>query len=46
MAVTGIGSNYNVYESAYASQKNETAKKTETKETAATQAENTLFQIR
>lgn len=31
MAVTGIGSNYNnVYESTYASQKNEAAKKTET----------------
>lgn len=42
MAVTGIGSNYNnVYESAYASQKNEAAKKTETKESAETQAENT-----
>ena len=33
MAITGIGSNYNnVYESTYASQKNETVKKTETKE--------------
>ena len=33
MAITGIGSNYNnVYESTYASQKNETAKKAETKE--------------
>lgn len=41
MAVTGIGSNYNVYESTYASQKNEAAKKTETKETSATQSENT-----
>ena len=38
MAVSGIGSNYNVYESAYASQKNEAAKKTET---MATQADNT-----
>ena len=40
MAVTGIGSNYNMYESAYASQKNETAKKTEAKETSATQSES------
>lgn len=27
MAIAGIGSNYNVYESTYAAQKNETAKK-------------------
>ena len=44
MALSGIGSNYNVYESAYTSQKNETAKKTETKaeakETPAAQSEN------
>lgn len=45
MAVTGIGSNYSVYESVYASQKNETAKKTETKkaetkETSAAQSES------
>ena len=33
MAITGIESNYNnVYESTYTSQKNETAKKAETKE--------------
>ena len=42
MAITGIGSNYNnVYESTYASQKNETAKKAETKEAAAVQAGTT-----
>lgn len=42
MAITGIGSNYNnVYESAYASQKNETAKKAETKEAASVQAGST-----
>ena len=40
MAVTGIGSNYNVYESAYASQKNEAAKKTATKEATAAQSES------
>ena len=34
MAITGIGSNYNVYESTYVAQKNEAAKKAETKETA------------
>lgn len=43
MALSGIGSNYNVYESAYTSQKNEIAKKTETKaeakETPAAQKE-------
>ncbi len=42
MAITGVGSNYNnVYESTYAAQKNETAKKTETKEAASVQAGNT-----
>ncbi|MCH5273703.1 MAG: hypothetical protein J1E35_08515 [Lachnospiraceae bacterium] len=46
MAVTGIGNNYNVYESAYAPQKNEAvkkpdAKKPDAKETAAVQAEST-----
>ncbi len=42
MAITGIGSNYNnVYESTYASQKNETAKKEETKEAASVQAGST-----
>lgn len=40
MAITGIGSSYNVYESTYAAQKNEAAKKAEIKETAA-QAEMT-----
>ena len=41
MAITGIGSNYNnVYESTYASQKNETAKKSETKEAASAQTGN------
>ena len=40
MAVTGIGSNYNVYESAYVSQKNEAAKKAETKETSVAQSES------
>ena len=34
MEITGIGSNYNVYESTYVAQKNEAAKKAETKETA------------
>lgn len=34
MAITRIGSNYNVYESTYIAQKNEAAKKAETKETA------------
>ena len=34
MAITGIVSNYNVYESTYVAQKNEAAKKAETKETA------------
>ena len=42
MAITGIGSNYNnVYESTYAAQKNEAAKKAETQEAASAQAENT-----
>lgn len=41
MAVTRIGNNYNVYESTSTPQKNEAAKKAETKENAATQAENT-----
>lgn len=44
MAITGIGSNYNGYESAYASQKNEAAKKAETNmnnsKTSAAQSEN------
>ena len=45
MALSGIGSNYNVYENAYTSQKNETANKTEikkaeAKETSAAQSEN------
>lgn len=39
MAITGIGSNYNGYESAYASQKNEGTRKVETKETSAAQSE-------
>lgn len=34
IAITRIGSNYNVYESTYIAQKNEAAKKAETKETA------------
>ncbi len=39
MAISGIGNNYNnVYEGTYAAQKNETAKKTETKEAASAQA--------
>ena len=39
MAISGVGSNYNnVYEGTYAAQKNETAKKTETKEAAPAQA--------
>lgn len=42
MAITGIGSNYNnVYENTYASQKNETAKKAEAKDTTSAQAGNT-----
>ena len=42
MAVTGIGNNYNnLYESTYASQKNEAAKKEETKGSTEAQAENT-----
>ena len=42
MAITGIGINYNnMYESTYASQKNETTNKTETKEAASVQAGNT-----
>lgn len=40
MALSGIGSNYNMYESAYASQKNETARKAEAKETSAAQSES------
>ena len=39
MAITGIGSNYNnMYGSAYVSQKNEAAKKEETKDTASARA--------
>ena len=41
MTLSGIGSNYNLYESAYTSQKNEETKKTETKETMAVQPEST-----
>lgn len=42
MAISGIGSNYsNVYGSTYTAQKNETLKKTETKEAAPAQAKNT-----
>lgn len=43
MAITGIGYNYNdnVYENTYASQKNETAKKAEVKDTTSAQAGNT-----
>ena len=42
MAILGIGSNYNnVYESTYAAQKTEAAKKSETQEAASAQAENT-----
>ncbi len=42
MAISGIGSNYNnVYGSTYASQKNEAAKKDETKEKLVTQTGNT-----
>ena len=42
MAITGIGNNYNnVYESTYATQKNETSKKADTKETASAQAGDT-----
>ena len=44
MAVTGIERNYNAYESAYAAQKNGTAKKTEAKEQQAAQTENTARQ--
>lgn len=35
MAITGVGSSYNVYESTCAAQKNEAGKRTETKEAAA-----------
>lgn len=39
MAISGIGNNYgNVYEGTYAAQKNEAAKKAETKDTASVQA--------
>ncbi len=42
MAISGIGNNYNnVYEGTYATQKNEAAKKTETKDTASAQAGGT-----
>ena len=42
MAITGIGNNYNnVYESTYATQKNETSKKADTKEAASAQAGDT-----
>ena len=42
MAISGIGSNYsNVYGGTYTAQKNETVKKTETKEAAPAQAKNT-----
>lgn len=42
MAISGIGNNYNnVHESTYATQKNEAAKKTETKDTASAQAGGT-----
>ena len=42
MAISGIGNNYsNVYGSTYTAQKNETLKKTETKEAAPAQAKNT-----
>ena len=42
MAISGVGSNYgNVYGSTYTAQKNETVKKTETKEAAPAQAKNT-----
>ena len=44
MAVTGIERNYNAYESAYAAQKNGTAKKTETKEQQAAQTGNATKQ--
>ena len=41
MAISGIGNNYNnVYESTYAAQKSETAKKAETKDTATEQTGN------
>ena len=41
MAISGIGNNYNnVYESTYAAQKSEAAKKTETKDTATEQTGN------
>lgn len=39
MAISGVGSNYNnVYEGTYAAQKNEEAKKAETKEATSAQA--------
>ena len=42
MAISGIGSNYNnVYEDTYAAQKNEAAKKAETKDMASAQAGRT-----
>ena len=42
MAISGIGSNYsNVYENTYTTQKNEAAKKAETKDTASAQAGGT-----
>ncbi|MCI9077463.1 MAG: hypothetical protein HFH68_00885 [Lachnospiraceae bacterium] len=42
MAITGIGNNYsNMYDSTYASQRNEAVRKAETKETSSAQAENT-----
>lgn len=42
MAISGIGNNYsNVYGGTYTTQKNETVKKTETKEAAPAQAKNT-----
>lgn len=42
MAISGIGNNYNsVYGSTYAAQKNEAAKKAETKDTMSAQAEST-----
>ena len=44
MAVTGIESNYNAYESAYTAQKNGTAKKTEAKEQQAAQTGNATKQ--
>lgn len=44
MAVTGIERNYNAYESAYGMQKNEAAKKAETKKQSALQAGNATKQ--